>query len=100
MQDIVQDYKKIVSNMDVMIKKSGYKPSFIADSLKLSRSAFYAKRKTNNFTVEEVGKIVELLSVFEEQQTVAMLTKMLETETVNYNEKDLFDLVHLSENEL
>jgi hypothetical protein len=83
-----------------MIKNSGYKPSFIADSLKLSRSVFYAKRKNNNFTVEEVGKIVELLSVFEEQQTVAMLTKMLETETVNYNEKDLFDLVHLNENEL
>jgi hypothetical protein len=32
MQDIVQDYKKIVSNMDVMIKNSGYKPSLIADS--------------------------------------------------------------------
>jgi predicted transcriptional regulator len=99
MQDIVQDYKKIVSNMDLMIKNSGYKSSFIADSLKLSQSAFYAKRKNNNFIVEEVGKTVELLSVFEEQQTVAMLTKMLETENVNYNEKDLFDIIYLTENE-
>jgi hypothetical protein len=47
--------------------------------------------------MKKVGKIVDLLSVFDEKQTVDMLTKILETETVNYNEKDLFDFIHLNE---
>jgi hypothetical protein len=97
MQEVVNDYKTIVSNIDTLIKKSGYKPSFIANSLKLSRSAFYAKRRTNNFTIDEVDKILRLLSVFEDQELISELTEILKKETINYNEKDLFNLVGLND---
>jgi predicted transcriptional regulator len=97
MQEVVTDYKAIVKNLNEMIKKSGYKSSFIANTLNLSPSAFYMKRRTNSFTIDEVDKIIELLSVFEDQKLVAQLTDMLENESVNYNEKDLFNLVGLNE---
>jgi hypothetical protein len=100
MQEVVNDYKTIVNNINVMIKKSGYKPSFIADSLKLSRSAFYTKRRTNTFTIDEVDKIIELLSLFEDQKLVSQLTEILKNEPTNYNEKDLFNLVGLNEDDL
>jgi hypothetical protein len=46
--------------MDTFIKKSGIKPAYLADSLKLSRSAFYTKRKKGTFTILEIEQLLDL----------------------------------------
>jgi hypothetical protein len=51
-------YKNLVNEMDAVIKISGIKTFFLADNLKLSRSAFYSKRKRATFTIAEIEQLL------------------------------------------
>lgn len=60
--EVILNYKNLVNEMDTVIKKSGIKTSFLADNLKLSRSAFCSKRKRGAFTIAEIEQLLQLIA--------------------------------------
>jgi hypothetical protein len=60
--EVISSYKNLVNEMDSVIKMSGIKTSFLADNLKLSRSAFYSKRKRGTFTTAEIEQLLNIIA--------------------------------------
>jgi hypothetical protein len=104
-QNIVKKYKGLLRDIDLLIKESGYRPSYIADKLNLSRSAFYAKRKNGTFTVGEIDRIVEILLVSSEpetytdegfpsdQETSAEIKRIMESEELTFGHEALLEIL-------
>ncbi|MDR1336527.1 MAG: hypothetical protein LBK22_06835 [Tannerella sp.] len=59
---VVENYRNLVNGMDSIIKESGFKSSYLADNLNLSRSAFYIKRKKGTFTILEMEQLTDLIA--------------------------------------
>jgi predicted transcriptional regulator len=80
-KDVIDDYKGVMSMMNEIIDESGYKTSYFVKYLNISRSSFYSKKKNNNFSVDEIEKIVALLKNEDEDeiQTVKELDEMKKT---------------------
>jgi hypothetical protein len=55
-------YKKIVHEIDDLIKKSPYKKNYIIKQVGIPGPTFYRKLKTNSFTVDEILSIAKILS--------------------------------------
>jgi hypothetical protein len=59
--NIVNDYCKIVGNVDKIIAQTGYKERFIAEKLGISESLFYNKKRNKSFTLDEMVRLVDLM---------------------------------------
>lgn len=55
-------YRSHIEQLSKLINDGPYKTSFICDKLKISRGTLYNKRKSKNFTLDEVEKLTELFS--------------------------------------
>ena len=88
-QVIVKKYKGLLKDIDTLIKESGYRPSYFAEKLNLSRSAFYAKRKNGAFTVSEMDQIVEMLFISNEVEKRTRRTPVREKKHSSETEEDI-----------
>lgn len=61
MLKIVENYKELRQNIGMLIKKSGYKNSFIAEKLGIPSPNFSVKKKRGSWTIEEVEKILGII---------------------------------------
>ncbi len=60
--EIVENYKKYISEIPEMIAKSPYKTQYFIDKLKMHKVTFYRKLKNRRFSLEEVSTITEVLN--------------------------------------
>ena len=61
LQEVIEDYSRIVDNLGGIIKESGYKSNFIAKKLRMPITTFYHKKRTKTFSLDEVTQIVDML---------------------------------------
>jgi hypothetical protein len=59
--EIVEEYKTIQNNVDLLIKKSGFKLGFVSDKMGMDKTSFYLKRKNANFSLEEIEKLLNII---------------------------------------
>lgn len=60
MYNIVLKYESILNQLGDFIENGPYKLDYILEKLNISRSTFYNKRKSNNFSLEEVKVLAKL----------------------------------------
>ncbi len=63
--EIVSEYKAMCMNVAEIIDKTGYKVDFVRQKLGYSRPGWYKKRKTGNFSPEELAEIFKIIRVEE-----------------------------------
>ena len=68
--ETVKNYKSITTNIDKLIKASGYKISWIEDQMGMDRVSFYNKRKHNKFSVDEIEKLLSIIRADELEDKV------------------------------
>ena len=61
MIQIVKEFQDYALNIGKYIDKSNYKTKFFVDLLDLSRATYYRKLREHTFSVDEIGKISEVL---------------------------------------
>ena len=59
---VLQDYQKLGTEIADLIDNTEYTSQFIAEKLKIPISDFYYKRRTKQFTPNEIIQIINLLS--------------------------------------
>lgn len=94
MQYIIDDYKKLLAHIDILIKASGYKIDFLSKKLNISRESFYQKRKKLNFTVNEMEELIKYID--NEEVETALFGKIMDsTERGNLlNEKETREIFY------
>jgi hypothetical protein len=80
--ETVKNYRIILNSIDNIIEASGYKISWIEEQMGMNRVSFYAKRKSGNFTIDEMEKLVKILKADELEDKI-LLEMSIE------NEKDV-----------
>lgn len=70
--EIVSDYKNLISNINQLIDISGYRNDYIAKKIGLLPQTFSVKKKRKSFSVEEVGKIMEVIDNEEVEEFVML----------------------------
>lgn len=61
MKNIIEDYINLKQNINFLIQKSGFKNVFLAQKLGMSPVTFSMKKKRNNWTEDELEKILDLI---------------------------------------
>lgn len=70
--EIVSDYKSLISNINKCIDISGYRNDYIAKKIGLLPQTFSVKKKRKSFTVDEVGKIMEVIDNEEVEEFIML----------------------------
>ena len=70
MLHIIQDYKKLLSSVDTIIKESGYRINYITEKMNMPAVTFYHKRKNAGFTITEMEKLFEIIDTEEIEDTL------------------------------
>ena len=60
MYNIVLKYELVLNQLSDFIENGPYKLDYILEKLNISRSTFYNKRKSNNFSLSEVKVLAKL----------------------------------------
>lgn len=72
---IVDNYLSLQSNVDNLIKASGYRIEFVANEMGMDRTSFYLKRKKKNFTPQEIKSFLTVIRADElEDKILAQLS--------------------------
>jgi len=61
--ETIRAYKHLTSNIDAIIKASGYKLEFLQREMNMDRVTFYRKRKKGTFTADEIERLFEIMDV-------------------------------------
>ena len=61
MKNIIEDYKNLKTNMNLLIQKSGYKNAFLAEKIGMSPVKFSMKKKKGNWTDDELEKLLDII---------------------------------------
>ena len=61
--ETIKNYISINQNVDSIIKKSGYKVSYLYKEMGMDNNSFYLKRKRGNFTPEELMKLFSIIDL-------------------------------------
>jgi hypothetical protein len=91
--EIITDYKGLVNKVDNIIKDSGYKTSYLAKNLKLSRSTFYVKRKNKTFSLTEIEKLMRLILLRDDVLLINEL-KEIEKTDVEMSQEDFYKMLN------
>ncbi len=54
--------QELAQAVNIAIKESGYKKSYIADKLEISRQAFSNFMSKQNFSLDDANKILEIIN--------------------------------------
>jgi len=72
MEQILQDYRKLIEELPEKIKKSNFKPQAIIKLTSIPSATFYNRMKNRNFTLSEAEKIVRILKFEKKLQSEIM----------------------------
>ena len=61
--ETIKNYISINDNIDLIIKKSGYKISYLYEQMGMDNHSFYIKRKKGNFTPDQLMKLFEIIDL-------------------------------------
>ncbi|MBP6387082.1 MAG: hypothetical protein KA313_03935 [Pseudarcicella sp.] len=88
MIEIVQDYLKLKSDISILLKKSGFKTSYIAEKLGIPQPTFSVKKQRANWNEAEMLKIVSIIENddLEDFYFGKMMSDMNETEFVSLSD--------------
>ncbi|MVM30245.1 hypothetical protein GO755_09380 [Spirosoma sp. HMF4905] len=75
--EIVSNYKNLVAHIGNLIDVAGYRNDYIAKKIGISPVSFATKKKRNNFSVDEVEKIIQLIE--NEDVDDYLMVKIMET---------------------
>ncbi|MDR1594115.1 MAG: hypothetical protein LBS43_06470 [Prevotellaceae bacterium] len=59
--EVVNNYCKVVGNVDAIIEQTGYKGKFIAKKMGIPESSYYVKKRNKSFTLSEILRLVDLM---------------------------------------
>jgi predicted transcriptional regulator len=59
--ETVNNYQKILCQVDEIIEQTGYKGKLIAKKMGIPESTFYQKKRKKSFTIKEIKQLVELM---------------------------------------
>ena len=77
--ETIKNYVSINQNVDIIIKKSGYKVSYLYEQMGMDNNSFYLKRKNGKFTPSELMKLFAIIDV-EKLEDKVLLEMSLEAE--------------------
>ena len=86
--DIVNNYERLVMNIGQLIEVSGYRNDYIAKKLGLTNVNFSAKKNRRTFTVEEIKQIASIIDN-EDVNDFLMMQEMdqrKDDETISHDE--------------
>jgi predicted transcriptional regulator len=63
LDEVLTDYFSVIENVDMIIKESGYKTSYVAKKLNMRPSTFYLKKRQRSFTPQELRCLVNIIDV-------------------------------------
>jgi predicted transcriptional regulator len=63
LDEVLSDYFEVIENVDLILKESGYKTSYVAKKLNMPPSTFYLKKKQRSFTPQELRTLVDIIDV-------------------------------------
>lgn len=90
MLTLFSDYNAIKSSVNEIIAISGYKNEYIAKKIGLSSQNFAVKKQRNNWTSEELEKIIKILTIpnqdVEELIMLQIMRSRKDDETLTYDE--------------
>lgn len=61
--ETIKNYMSINDNVDLIIKKSGYKISYLYEQMGMDNNSFYIKRKKGTFTPDQLMKLFEIIDL-------------------------------------
>ena len=61
--ETIKNYVSINNSIDLIIKKSGYKVSYIYEQMGMDNNSFYMKRKHGKFTAKELMKLFTIIDI-------------------------------------
>lgn len=61
--ETIKNYMSLNDNIDLIIKKSGYKVSYLYEQMGMDSNSFYIKRKKGNFTPDQLMKLFEIIDL-------------------------------------
>ncbi len=61
MKEILKNFQTLRKSLTLLIDKSGYKSSFIAEKIGMAPSNFYVRKQRNSWNEEEIEKILNVI---------------------------------------
>jgi len=61
--EIINNYQKLATSVDVIIKSSGYKIGYLQEQMGMDNVSFYNKRKHAKFSTSELKKLFKIIDV-------------------------------------
>ena len=61
MKEVIQEYKNLRNMISVLITKSGYKNSFLAEKIGMPAPNFSVKKQKGTWTENEMEKILDII---------------------------------------
>lgn len=68
--EVISEYKMLCMHVSDIIDQTGYKVDYVRQKLGYSRPGWYKKRKTGNFSPEELGEIFKIIRAEEMEDKV------------------------------
>lgn len=68
--EVISEYKMLCMHVADIINQTGYKVDFVRQKLGYSRPGWYKKRKTGNFSPEELAEIFKIIRAEELEDRV------------------------------
>ena len=63
LQRVITEYKFLCMHIKEIIEKSGYKSEYVRERLGYSRPGWYKKRKSGNFSPDELKEIFKIIHI-------------------------------------
>jgi hypothetical protein len=75
--EVINEYKALTMHVTEIIEKTGYRVDFVCEKLGLSKPGFYKKRKSGNFSPDEMLTILQIIKAedIEERLFVDVMEK-------------------------
>ncbi len=78
--ETIRNYISINRSLDVVIKNSGYKISYLYDQMGMNNNSFYIKRKNGTFSPSELIKLFSIIDL-EKLEDKVLIEMSLEGES-------------------
>ena len=88
MYNNVLKYESILNQLSLFIENGPYKLDYILEKLQISRTTFYNKRKSNNFSLEEVKILAKL---YDDINSSERLQKQIEEGLNDIKDSKVYD---------
>lgn len=90
MLTVLKEYSAIKNNISTIINASGYKNDYVAKKIGLTPQNFAVKKQRGNWSVEELEKIIDVITKPNEDAEEALMLEIMRSrkddETLTYDE--------------